>query len=84
MPRVTVPVLKPLDYEGHSYVRGDAITVEPIQAAALARKGYVTLTVGAVVTRELKAEEPAPVKRKRGRPRKSDHEYQRRDLVAES
>lgn len=80
MPSVTVPVLKPLTYQGRSYVRGDMVAMRPIDAAAAARAGQVDLAKGAkpYQTREMTAEPPVtePV---RGRRR---HTYKRRDMQA--
>jgi hypothetical protein len=71
---VTVPVLKPLEYQGRSYVRGDRIIVPVTEALALAQSRHVTLTKGAVVRRKAEPRTPtAPI------PRRS---YRRRDLQA--
>lgn len=67
--RVTVPVLRSLTYQGRDYVRGDSLEAPPVEIAILARRGYVTLTVGAEVARD----EPPPARRR----------YRRRDLTPE-
>lgn len=66
---VVVPVIKAFVYEGREHHAGDAITVAPVVAAALARQGVVSLTVGYQPPAEAKP------KRRRG--------YRRRDMVAE-
>lgn len=78
---VTVPAIKSFEHEGRSYQAGDPVSVPPVVALALSRKGYVSLEPNPTYqTREVTADEPAP--RRRGRPRKS--EYQRRDMQAET
>ena len=82
MARVTVPVLKPLIYQGRSYVRGESVTMDAIEAAAGGRAGTVSLTRGAKVaagtyqTRDLAADVSAETARPRRR-------YRRRDMTAE-
>lgn len=73
MSRVAVPVLKPLVYQGRSYVRGEMISLEATEALALAKRREVTLTRGAVV-------EQAKVETAHPRARRT---YRRRDMVAE-
>jgi hypothetical protein len=78
MAKVTVPVVKPLTYQGRQYVRGERVTCEAVQAAAFAQGGYVSLARGVVMRRDLAAVDdvpaPAPPTRRR---------YRRRDLTAE-
>jgi hypothetical protein len=76
MPKPNVTALKPLTYQGRSYVRGDRFHADPGQALAMARRREVSLTVGAVVTRDVQAEDPEPVPHTRRR-------YRRRDMTAE-
>lgn len=64
---VRVPALKPLKYQGRSYVRGDLVVMAPIDAAVYGRRGEVGLD-GQVV-------EKAPVRKRRT--------YRRRDMTAE-
>lgn len=71
---VDVPVLKPLTYQGRSYVRGEMVTMSPAWALALARQGYVTLVVGDIVEPDPPAEAVSAPRRRR---------YRRRDLTAE-
>ena len=85
MSDVTVPVLKPLDYQGRSYVRGQKVTMRPIDAAAAARAGKVSLAKPSkayrttVMTAEAPAASPTPA---RGvRRRRSG--YQRADMNAD-
>jgi hypothetical protein len=76
---VDVPVLKPLTYQGHSYVRGELVSMRPIEAAARARRGEVSLTRGVVIPRDVEPEpEPEPETPRRRRT------YRRRDMTAES
>lgn len=76
---VEVPALKPLVYQGRSYVRGEMVTVTPIDALLMARRGDVLLTARARVPRDPDPElEPEPPKRRRR------GLYRRRDMVAES
>lgn len=72
---VSVLVVKPLTHQGRSYVRGDRVRVRAVEAAALRRKGVVTLTRGSVV-------EPPPPPPPDPEPRRR-RTYRRRDLVAE-
>jgi hypothetical protein len=77
MPKVqtkSVQVVKPLQRQGHSYVRGDRIEVTPAEALALRRQGFVTLTRGVTIER------PPEPRRRRGLPRNT---YERKDMVAE-
>lgn len=69
MSMVTVPALKPLTYQGRSYVRGDMVAMEGVDAAAAARAGDV-----AIDGRHVEPVRP-PVRRRRT--------YRRRDLRAE-
>jgi hypothetical protein len=74
-------VLKPLQRQGRSYVRGDRIEVTPAEALALRRQGFVTLTRGVTI------EKPAPPRRqpRRGATRAATarNTYERKDMVAE-
>jgi hypothetical protein len=65
---VSVPALCDFSHEGRSYVRGEMVSVTPVVASILARRGRVSLTRGY----ETKVEQPV------GRRR-----YRRRDLQAE-
>ena len=81
MNRVAVPALKPLTYQGRSYVRGEMLVVEPAEALAMSRRGDVSLTRGAnIQTRELRAEKPVPLRAQKRAPRGT---YRRRDMTAE-
>ena len=66
MSLVVVPALKPLDYRGRSYVRGEMVEMEAVDAAVAARRDEVALD-----GREVKVE--------RGRRRNT---YRRRDMTA--
>lgn len=79
MAAVSVPVLKPLTYQGRSYVRGEMITLEAAVAAAKARAGEVSLAKGAQIARKDLKAEPT---RRRG-PRTGRGTYRRRDMVAD-
>ena len=79
-----VYVTRAFELDGRDVQPGDFVQVAPLEAAMLARKGYVTLTMRkrtAIVTKDLVAEpptpepEPPPV-----RPRRT---YRRKDQVAE-
>ena len=72
---VEVPVIKAFTHEGRAFTVGETITVSPIEAAALHRRGVVSLTRGY----ETKVVEPAvtPTRRRRAT-------YRRRDLTAET
>jgi hypothetical protein len=78
MSMVTVPVLKPLQYQGRSYVRGDMLRAPAVELAAMARRGEVTLDLGAVITRDLEPEPKTAPEVPRTR-----RQYRRRDLTAE-
>lgn len=67
---VTVPALKPLTYQGRSYVRGDRVEMVPIDAAVYARRGDVGLD----------GQAPEPPKPEPSRRRRN---YRRRDMTAE-
>jgi hypothetical protein len=87
MPDVTVPVLKPLDYQGRSYVRGDSVTMRAIDAAAAARAGKVSIAksskaAGTYATTAMTAEAPAVPEPSGRRRRGGRGKYQRRDLRA--
>lgn len=60
----------------HQAEYGPTLTVAPIQAAVLARKGIVNLSTTGYQTRDLSAETPEAPRRKR--------RYRRRDLTAEA
>jgi hypothetical protein len=85
MARVTVPVLKPLTYQGRSYVRGESVSMEAIEAAAHGRAGRVNLTLGAAApsgayqTADMVVDVAGEPKARRRRRR-----YRRRDMTAES
>lgn len=68
MQTVTVPALVDFEHEGRQYRTGDAVTVAPLQAAALGWLRYVDLSAGAKVA--------IPVRKRR--------RYRTRDLTAES
>lgn len=93
MSNVTVPALKPLTYQGRSYVRGELVTVTPVDAAAMARRGEVTLSKGTVIApsperqrESMEAEPPVGARRRRpaapgpSRPRT----HRRRDMTADT
>jgi len=69
---VAVPVLKPLTYQGRSYVRGEILECAAVEAAALARSGDVSIIPGTVV----ECDHP--------RGRAARRRYRRRDMSAES
>jgi len=71
MPTVEVPVLKPLSYQGRTYVRGEVLTCEAVEAAVMARTGEVSIVPGTVVTQD------------HPRGRAARRRYRRRDLDAE-
>lgn len=52
MAHVTVPALKPLTYQGRSYVRGELVTMPAIEAAARSRRGEVSLVKGKIIAPE--------------------------------
>jgi hypothetical protein len=83
MATVTVPVIAAFAYHGRSLSIGDTVTVTPIEAAALARQGVVSIESGY----QAKVLASEPPKRRRGRPRKdgstAPRNYRRRDLTAE-
>lgn len=83
MQTVTVPVIAAFEHQGRSLSIGDTVTVAPVEAAALARRGVVSIESG-YRTKVVTAEPPA---RRRGRPRKDadtgERTYRRRDLVSE-
>lgn len=58
---------------------GVSVTVTPVQALALARKGVINLSVPAIGSRDLKPEAASP--RRRSTP--SRRRYRRRDLTAQ-
>lgn len=70
MPRkvVNVPALKPLTYQGRSYVRGERVTMAPVDAAVYGARGEVGLDGQT-------PEPPEPPRRRRT--------YRRRDMTAE-
>lgn len=75
---VEVPVIQRFTHEGRALSVGDTIQVSPLVAAALHRRGLVSLTKGyqaKVVTPE--PETANPRRRRRGT-------YQRRDMTAET
>ena len=79
MATVLLPVLKPLTYQGRSYVRGQLIGVSAVDALAMARRGEVTLARDAVVhpgavLGALDVMANVSVPRRRGRPRKQPAE----------
>ena len=77
MPKTkSVLVVKPLTYQGRSYVRGERVEIAPGRAAALRRAGFITLTRGAHIDPPPPPPEPEPTRRRRT--------YRRRDMVAES
>lgn len=80
---VTVPALKPLEYQGRSYVRGDLVKATPVDAAVMASRGEVTLTRGVVIApapqREQQAMEADPPGAAPSRRRRS---YRRSDMTA--
>ncbi len=84
MATVLVPVLKPLTYQGRSYVRGQFVRMAATDALVRAQQGEVSLTRDAVVSsssqleaREVTAENEtdAPVRKRR--------QYRRRDMTVE-
>jgi hypothetical protein len=77
----SVQVLKPLQRQGRSYVRGDRIEVTPAEALALRRQGYVTLTRG--VTIEKAAPPRRGGRRTTTRTTSGRSTYDRKDMVAE-
>jgi hypothetical protein len=89
--RTSVVVVKPLSYQGRSYVRGDRVEMRPAEALALRRKGLITLTRGAQVERAPDPV-PEPVRRRRPARRKAEdapiaddsQAYRTRHLVAET
>jgi len=73
---VEVPAVKLMAYRGRTYVRGEVVTMRPIDALAASRRGEVSLTRGAMIPKDPEpAPEPAPARRRR--------RYTRRDLSAE-
>jgi len=82
---VTVQALQPFTHEGLRVSRGDAVQLPAGVAAGYARKGYVSLTVGARIDRV----DPVAVRQVSRRGRRSTdgtpkRAYRRRDMVAES
>lgn len=82
MANVTVPALKPLTYQGRSYVRGELVTARAIDALAMSRRREVSLTKGVIIApeppperRDMEAESP-------GRRRRRN--YRRADMQAQS
>ncbi len=75
---VEVPVIKAFSHDGQAYGVGDRVRVEPLQAAALARRGLVSLTRGYRTKPMTAAPAAAPEPPKRGR------RYRRRDMVPEA
>lgn len=82
----SVLVVKPLVYQGRSYVRGDRVDMTPTHALAHQRKGHITLTHGVNIPKVVLPEPP----RRRGRPRKHPEQpsrerqtYQTRDMIAD-
>jgi len=51
MQTVTVPALVDFEWDGRSYRKGEAVTVKPITAAALAQLEYVSLLAKVVPVR---------------------------------
>ena len=89
---VTVTALTSFEADGRMVSRGDAVEMAPAYAAAAARRGDVTLTVGATVsrqavkTRDMQAVDPPALPSRSRRQRKKDRDdarrYERRDLEA--
>jgi hypothetical protein len=73
---VTVPVIAAFTHEGRAYRAGEAITIAPVVAAILHRRGVVSLTRGTAQAVQAPVAEQAPTTRRR-------RTYRRRDLVAE-
>lgn len=70
---VCVPALKPLTYRGRSYVRGEVVEMQPIDAAVFGLRGDVGL--------DGQTPEPPEPPRRRRRARAS---YRTRDMVADT
>lgn len=75
---VDVPVLRPFTHEGRALAVGEILHVSPIVAAALHRRGLVSLTRQYAAKVMTPKSEPDPVPQPRRR------RYRRRDLSAES
>jgi hypothetical protein len=73
MKTVVVQARAPFSYQGRGLRAGELVTMTPIDAAAAARHGLVSLT-------RLRRSAEAPI----GDPPKSKRRYKRRDLEAES
>lgn len=94
---VTVPAIRPFEYDGRYVAAGESITTTPIEAAALAYRGMVSLSPGYQHRAMFQADpapQPEPVveapKRRRRRrsesapePEKPRRGYRRRDMTAE-
>ncbi len=82
---VTVRVVQDFEFEGRSVRSGEAVTVQPVQAAVLRYRGVVSLLDpvrdGAVEPEEVPVPAAEPVKRRR-RASSSRGTYQRRDMRA--
>lgn len=90
MRTITVPTIRSFEQAGRYVAAGESLTVTPVEALALARRGVVSLT-RVYETREMCAApivEPEPEKPRRRRRKTSDGDapkraYRRRDMAAE-
>ena len=88
---IDVAVIKSFSHEGREIAPGDTLRVTPVEAAALHRRGVITLTRG-YRTAALEPD-PPPADPPKRRPRKKDDDhtddtprrrYRRRDMTPEA
>lgn len=98
MSTVTVPAITDFEFQGKTFKKDDVVTCAPIDAAALARKGYVTLDRRAaeqLQARAYNAPQPEPIVTPEPEPepviaaapparrRRRSRTYKTRDMAAE-